>query len=87
MCFEMVGHVQQSVSSVRRMAKHTLTKLGEVSNTSVNGEDMVITQDGHALFLLASCCSSLVLIDLTMDFTAAAAFWLSVFAPVFVPVS
>ena len=66
-CFEMVGHVQQSVS-VRRMTKHTLTKLGEVSNTSVNGEDMVVTQDGHALSLLASCCSSLELIDLATDF-------------------
>ena len=37
--FEMVGHVQQSVSNVRRMVKHTLKEfeeLSEISNTSPN---------------------------------------------------
>ena len=63
MCLWKVGHVQQSVSSVRKMAKYTLKefeKVSEVSNTSPNMRifGMVVSQDGHALFPFASHCSS-----------------------------
>ena len=73
-CFWMVGHVQQSVSTVRRMAKCTLKefdKVSEVSNTLLNRIlGMVVSQNSHAVFLLhKSLLLSLILIDLAADFT------------------
>ena len=36
MCFRMVSHVQQSVSSVRRMSKCMFEEVSKVSNTAPN---------------------------------------------------
>ena len=58
--FGTVGHVQQSVNSVRRMAKCTLKEFVRGSEWS----NMVIR-----FFCFANHCSSLVLLDLTTDFT------------------
>ena len=51
--FEMVGHVQQSVSNVRRMvAKHTLKEFEELSKFLNTSPNVRISQDSHALSLL-----------------------------------
>ena len=69
MCLWKVGHVQQSVSSVRRMAQSVLKEFEEVSevlNTSLNAMifGMVVSQDSHAPFFALLATAPLVLINL-----------------------
>ena len=42
----------------------------------IEGENMVVSQDGHVFLCFASCCSSLLYIDLTADFTGEVGEWL-----------
>ena len=85
----MVGHVRQSVTSVRRMAKRTLKEfeeLSEVSNTEPNARilSMVVSQNNHVLCFASRRFSHQPRCGL---YEVVATFWLSVFASVFAPVS
>ena len=88
-CFGMVGHVQQSVSSVR-IVKSTLKEFEEVSKVSNTAPKVRIWSflktASHFFVLLASAT-----LFRTHRFRhrlhgVVVAFWLSVFASVFVPV-
>ena len=65
-----VGHVQQGVSSVRRMAQSVMLKdfeeVSEVLNTSLNAMifGMMVSQDSHAPFFALLATAPLVLINL-----------------------
>ena len=48
---QSVMHVQRSVSSVRRRAKHEFKDVSMVPNHTEH-EDMVISQYGYSLYLL-----------------------------------
>ena len=88
-CFGMVGHVQQSVSSVR-MVKSTLKEFKEVSKVSNTAPKVRIWS-----FLKTAMHFFVSLAAATLFRThrfrhrlhgVVVAFWLSVFASVFVPV-
>ena len=51
---QSVMHVQQSVKSVRRRAKHTLKGFKDMSAVlkHTDHEDIVVSQDSHMLYLL-----------------------------------
>ena len=65
-----VGHVQQSVSSVRRLEQSVTLKdfeeVSEVLNTSLNAMifGMMVSQDSHAPFFALLATAPLVLINL-----------------------